>query len=182
VATATVETLTAEVRVLMVGNRQVTLSVYRQLDTVNLADMEPFGRVNDSKDDGRWLVGKCVETGALVRASFRPWFSFLPYIDESNLSGEITVCWDVHVDRYSVYRLRFGDRQIEVSQDVVARCEKEDHKLASLYSNSPQVYCGGWNPNGLEDQIRAAIVKTDEVKARHRAAAELPLIVLAGLR
>ena len=30
--TATVETLTAEVRVLMVGSRQVTLSVYNQLD------------------------------------------------------------------------------------------------------------------------------------------------------
>jgi hypothetical protein len=43
--TATVETLTAEVRVLMVGSRQVTLSVYSQLDAVPLMAMTPFGRV-----------------------------------------------------------------------------------------------------------------------------------------
>lgn len=52
--TATVETLTAEVRTLMVGSRQVTLSVYRQLDSVSpypslfITDhnFSPFGRVN----------------------------------------------------------------------------------------------------------------------------------------
>jgi hypothetical protein len=33
--TATVETLTAQVRVLQVGNRQITLSIYKQLDTVS---------------------------------------------------------------------------------------------------------------------------------------------------
>jgi hypothetical protein len=35
--TATVETLTAEVRVLMVGSRQVTMSVYGQLDFIDPA-------------------------------------------------------------------------------------------------------------------------------------------------
>ena len=43
--TATVETLTAEVRVLMVGNRQITLSVAKQLDEVPIAEIEVFGRV-----------------------------------------------------------------------------------------------------------------------------------------
>ena len=48
--TATVETLTAEVHVLMVGNRQITLSVYRQLDKFDawsacLSQFVPFGRV-----------------------------------------------------------------------------------------------------------------------------------------
>lgn len=47
---ATVEVLTAEVRTLMVGSRQVTLSVYRQLDEVSpwtdhISTFEPFGRV-----------------------------------------------------------------------------------------------------------------------------------------
>lgn len=42
---ATVEVLTAEVRVLMVGSRQVTLSVYGQLDEVSPAQIRPFGRV-----------------------------------------------------------------------------------------------------------------------------------------
>ena len=52
--TATVETLTAEVRVLMVGSRQITLSVARQLDSYNIFDtydhfdldqFVPFGRI-----------------------------------------------------------------------------------------------------------------------------------------
>ena len=42
-STATVETLTAEVRVLMVGNRQITLSVAKQLDEVPIAEIEVFG-------------------------------------------------------------------------------------------------------------------------------------------
>jgi hypothetical protein len=42
---ATVEVLTAEVRVLMVGSRQVTLSVAKQLDQVDPDDIEPFGRI-----------------------------------------------------------------------------------------------------------------------------------------
>lgn len=45
--TATVETLTAEVRVLMVGNRQVTLSVAKQLDRVHPMNRQftPMGRI-----------------------------------------------------------------------------------------------------------------------------------------
>jgi hypothetical protein len=48
--TAAAETLTAEVRVLMVGNRQVTMSVARQLDRLDLfgygpGAITPFGRV-----------------------------------------------------------------------------------------------------------------------------------------
>ena len=45
---ATVEVLTAEVRVLQVGRRQVTLSVVRQLDWADPADVKPFGRVRTS--------------------------------------------------------------------------------------------------------------------------------------
>lgn len=87
--TATVELLTAEVRVLMIGRRQVTLSVYRQLDTIDPDQIEPFGRVRDGKDtdrkrltaqsavydpkdpwgrDGVHVVG-VGETGELVRSS-----------------------------------------------------------------------------------------------------------------
>lgn len=43
--TARVELLTAEVRVLMVGSRQVTISVFEQLDRVPPDQIEPFGRV-----------------------------------------------------------------------------------------------------------------------------------------
>jgi hypothetical protein len=65
--TATVEVLTAEVRVLMVGSRQVTLSVFNQLDeTFYWSQFVPFGRVRP-KERGLWLVGQDTETGALVK-------------------------------------------------------------------------------------------------------------------
>lgn len=74
---ATVETLTAEVRVLMVGNRQVTLSVYRQLDLVDPAFIEPFGRVRSGEKwtGHREVVGRlcdsCEGAGSLVRSRIR---------------------------------------------------------------------------------------------------------------
>ena len=77
--TATVETLTAEVRTLMVGNRQVTLSVYRQLDYARPNEADLMGRVRATQFKGPtrsngWLedaglewVGRHKVTGALVR-------------------------------------------------------------------------------------------------------------------
>lgn len=69
--TATVQALTAEVRVLMVGNRQITLSVARQLDTVKPYDylIEPFGRVHlyEKNDDaGIVVIGRHIGSGSLV--------------------------------------------------------------------------------------------------------------------
>ncbi len=68
--TATVETLTAEVRVLMVGSRQVTMSVYDQLDYLAPADINPLGRVRPKA--AHWwrtyVVGQDKKTGALVRS------------------------------------------------------------------------------------------------------------------
>lgn len=69
--TATVELLTAEVRVLQAGARQVTLSVFRQLDWVDPGEIEPFGRVSDRKPgdytDNIEVVGS--HRGQLARAS-----------------------------------------------------------------------------------------------------------------
>jgi hypothetical protein len=79
-----VEILTAEVRQLTVGNRQVTLSMFRQLDNVDSDHCEPFGCVHDSQapavggDHGGHLpvvhvVGRSVDTGVLVHAHrFKP--------------------------------------------------------------------------------------------------------------
>jgi hypothetical protein len=74
-ATATVEVLTAEVRVLMVGSRQVTLSVYNQLDEVPHSGVEPFGRVNpkDAERGRIYVVGRDRETGVLVRSKAPHW-------------------------------------------------------------------------------------------------------------
>ena len=73
--TATVETLTAEVRVLMVGRRQVTMSVFRQLDTVDWKErktLELFGRVRGTRKDEKrllYVVGRVKDTGVLVRSN-----------------------------------------------------------------------------------------------------------------
>lgn len=71
--TARVEVLTAEVRTLQVGNRQVTLSIFRQLDHVEPDEIEPFGRVRDgrSERDDIDVVGRRRATGELVRSTCR---------------------------------------------------------------------------------------------------------------
>ena len=68
--TATVQTLQASVQTLLVGTRQVTMSVYLQLDTVPAGEMQPFGRVRprDAQPGWLYLVGRHTETGSLVRA------------------------------------------------------------------------------------------------------------------
>ena len=72
--TATVELLTAEVRVLMVGSRQVTLSVARQLDVVHIGDIRPFGRIRTgmrkpfASIDLIEVIG-AADDGALARSS-----------------------------------------------------------------------------------------------------------------
>ena len=72
-ATATIEILTAEVRTLQVGSRQITLSVYRQLDDATPDNCDPFGRVRDREHEPNrvYVVGRDIDTGALVR-SWRP--------------------------------------------------------------------------------------------------------------
>lgn len=72
--TATIEVLTAEVRTLLIGHRQVTLSVYRQLDNVHPCEIEPFGRVSDGKEErgAVYVVGRNRRDGALVKSA--RWF------------------------------------------------------------------------------------------------------------
>jgi hypothetical protein len=66
IATATIEVLTAQVRVLMVGSRQVTLSVYRQLDTIDYEQAHMLmGRVRDP-NKGEGIIGSDKD-GNLVR-------------------------------------------------------------------------------------------------------------------
>jgi|SRR6516165_11764261 hypothetical protein len=78
IQTATVETLTAEVHVLKVGSRQITLSVAKQLDDVPYEDMEPMGRVRINRYSNYLayskvveLIGRHRETGALVFSILR---------------------------------------------------------------------------------------------------------------
>jgi hypothetical protein len=89
---AKVEVLTAEVRVLQVSSRQVTMSVYEQLDIVDPEQIEPFGRVSSRRahcSDG-WggvnrdcpgdcldVVGRDRSTGMLVRSCMH-WYANRP--------------------------------------------------------------------------------------------------------
>lgn len=83
---ACVQVLTAEVRVLVVGSRQVTLSVYRQLDTVAFDDIEPFSRVStrDALTYEIWVVGRGGD-GALVRCWLPEPFAW-PQAEDRSLS------------------------------------------------------------------------------------------------
>lgn len=72
-ATARVEVLTAEVRTLVVGSRQVTMSVYSQLDRVSPDQIRAFGRVRPGRAfEPSWLylIGADA-AGNLVRSSLR---------------------------------------------------------------------------------------------------------------
>jgi hypothetical protein len=73
---ASVERLSAEVRVVQVGSRQITRPMYRQLDEATFGRFEPFGRVRDNKRKPRagvlQLVGRDTETGALVSYDAQP--------------------------------------------------------------------------------------------------------------
>lgn len=97
-ATATVTVLTAEVRTLVVGSRQVTLSVFKQLDYVPYRHIEPFGRVRVSKsdddvDEGVDIVGRDRRTGALVRCWVADpdssYYRTLRFSDEERLNRRI---------------------------------------------------------------------------------------------
>ncbi|QDQ98106.1 hypothetical protein [Tomitella fengzijianii] len=59
--TAAIQSLAAEVRVLQIGNRQITQSVAKQLDTARPQDLEPFGRVRltgKDFDELDWIIGR----------------------------------------------------------------------------------------------------------------------------
>jgi hypothetical protein len=69
ITTATVKLLQAEVRVLLVGNRQVSLSMAKQLDHAPLEEIEPFGRLKLPglpRGVSYCAVGRHKSTGALV--------------------------------------------------------------------------------------------------------------------
>lgn len=68
--TALVETLTAEVRVLAIGSRHITQSMYEQLDAVHWEQIEPFGRVHPRRGNPRavHVIGRD-SSGQLVCSS-----------------------------------------------------------------------------------------------------------------
>jgi hypothetical protein len=188
---ATVETLTAEVRVLMVGSRQVTLSVFRQLDWIDYDEIEPFGRVNEG--DGRVVVGKHTGTGVLARATLRQ-------EDE----------WTRN-DGYHLDGLRGEQRdllrKLETYKESVARFNRDKAKYTAIMNDETKSLSERGSAQGSIEYLK--IYETDPTprleankkdiqrqeawwkqseknvifnRSRIASFNALPLIVLAGLR
>lgn len=88
--TATVTTLTAELRVLQINRRQVTKTIFEQLDRVSPEELAPFGRVQymvSRRIGQRWeyqdlqaVVGRHASNGSLV------WCSRWAYEEKTGLA------------------------------------------------------------------------------------------------
>lgn len=191
--TASVEVLTAEVRTLMVGSRQVTLSVYRQLDEVPDQECEPFGRVRDAKDEpggqAIHVVGRSKETGALVR-SYRPqpWPNFAPVDAPEAMGNRWCHHYDAHVDgsQKCYFTNKSHGRPVaciatEGDTGVFWHVKRNDH----VYHSGAAGY---WTFASDELAARAEQLAKEELADRriiaqqHAEWSTLPLIVLAGLR
>ena len=169
--TAEVETLTATVRVLMVGSRQVTLSVAKQLDIAAMGEMEPFGRIRLSEV---CLIGRRIKDGALVRTDGMPYTTWAPNISE--LPTKATVCRHLALGKDSV-TLLYNKREIMLWPGCYNLCDE-----ALGHGRYSDTQCGHWSVNGNEAAIESQIAEHDAYVSAAKAAQALPLIVLAGLK
>ena len=181
--TATVETLKAEVRTLMVGNRQVTLSVAKQLDRVPLNELEVFGRIHLGKESNL-VVGRHVESGALALSSFRSFKPFIGFIELTDGAEPLLdypmVCSSLNNRLDNGFRLALDDVPFILADRNIRRCQISGHFPYSRDS------CDNWDPGSFGETFRKELQRQREAYERkvsvNRAAAESPLIVLAGLR
>jgi hypothetical protein len=171
--TAEVQVLTAEVRVLMVGSRQVTLSVYRQLDLVDADQIEPFGRVSDSRDDAHhrnvYVIGRSPD-GTLVRG-----------LHERPMSEESI---RQHAARFRADADKQSEQIGDLEQVIVsyASAEYATHLVKDYRQRLDRARAERTRllaeAQGWIDYIPQAA----EAKALFELWQQLPLIVLAGLR
>lgn len=169
-SSTTVETLTAEVRVLMVGNRQITQSVAKQLDIVDISDVEPFGRVRVGSV--QMVIGSM--DGQLVVAEIPGIANYIGFI----ASDSFTYPTDVKISSFC--------------QDDRVIGEWLGHKIAVTYRsrlvNSPITTVTPrigrtWKFSDRDrNSLERAVDDHLKYKSQRESALELPLIVLAGLR
>lgn len=167
--TATIETLTAEVRVLMVGKRQITKSVVKQLDRVAFDDITPFGRVRlDDDDDSVEVVGAL--DGQLVVAHVQK----PPARQEAGSADWHHWMEDRH------------HSPTWVKLDEGCRLEWLVNPNKRVCIGTKDWHYWKCDPPSLERRAlaaaRAAIAEHEAALIPFRAAEALPLIVLAGLR
>lgn len=197
--TATVETLTAEVRVLVVGNRQVTLSVFKQLDWVPAVEMTPFGRVSsgrkrdsDARQDGVELVG-VGDTGSLVQSAVWPvdWTQRAPRVFDhwcEHQKARYANPVDVRKSGGHTLRWRHGEFSCRVQPLHEGPCWKHGSSESWFceerkYQHQRGDFCNlpaleqAWQ-NKADDDLAVA----SSGQSLYDAMSALPLIVLAGLR
>ena len=144
--TATVEVLAAEVRVLKVGSRQVTMSVYNQLDTINDEDIEPFGRVRAREHDHEfvYVVGRDQRDGTLAR-SRRPAMRRAIHTRVMNEAGSDEarrVCAAMQATRTAVYDECWVERNPDIASWWVKRVE-ELEAAAGEWKRLPLIVLAG---------------------------------------
>lgn len=161
---ARVEVLRAEVRVLMVGSRQVTLSVARQLDVVEPTKIKPWGRVRIDKDP----TGQVIEVvgpadGALARSA---------------TSRERNRCPRDHAGREQ-HCAQYKRLRLDVDAERTAR-----EAQARQAGVRPPVPVPGSSPaeRALKQHAEHDWWGYEDGKALYEAWEKLPLIVLAGLK
>lgn len=153
--TATVEVLTAEVRVLMVGSRQVTLSVYNQLDLIDDWQIEPFGRVSSRSDvEGYIYVVGCDKVSGALARSRRP-------------SGDLAIYHRLHSEANTALRA-----------DICKIMRQLNTRPGFYYERSMHLEFLDEHP----DEHEWAHDRQEELSAEAHEWQDLPLIVLAGLR
>lgn len=175
--TATVETLTAEVRVLMVGSRQVTLGVFGQLDEVEYGQIEPFGRVRpkDGSESYIYVVGRRKVSGELVRAK-------TPVSDEA-------MDWEAGFSQLEHGRLA---REKDAATKAAEQCEAHADVVfarpggGGSYTGSEEAARHRERAEQLRNAMAAMISEAERRRGplwdRADEAETLPLIILAGLR
>lgn len=195
--TATVETLTAEVRTLVVGSRQVTMSVFNQLDKVDPDQIEPMGRVAPREREFGYVhvVGRHVTTGALV-SSRRP--------------GAASVIKDLAERHYGIWNLSYAltmaerkesatDSPLTAAEADLVAAKRDAAEGKSWRTPSSVEYAERMHAEAAarhaEAKERVAQLTHAVQEANSNAAAlsrtmtelaeqwsALPLVVLAGLR
>jgi hypothetical protein len=205
-ATAEVEVLTAEVRVLMVGSRQVTLSVARQLDKVSLANIQAFGRVRlGANVYGEYVIGKDRASSTLVVAEYESQPPVRPLLTPKR---PLVVCahWDAGIH----YNLACGGRPFTLRREHAVTCQphrkdqaphpprapaypwtvaqNEEYSLATRrWQEETNAWkakeCATWEADdATKRDLARQLEEHDIYLAGCAEARRLPLIVLAGLR
>jgi hypothetical protein len=158
-ASAEVVVLTATVRALMVGSRQVTLSVFAQLDSVDWDEIQPMGRVHPRNAGDGWSIGAEIATGDLVRCQLETIRDI-----QFNLknSGEALT--------------RMEREYRDTANSIATHPQHWAHETPDYLSKrwAEVLEFRSW--------VQGQIDHLKEVQQQHVDYQKLPLIVLAGLR